>query len=83
MAYQSKWRDDIRANNANRIRVLKDGRANDAGMTPDERAFRIARLQSSLMARDHDNSIAHVPGALEFREACAADDDDVMTFYGS
>jgi hypothetical protein len=82
MAHQARWRDAIIHRNAHNIRVLKDGRANDPTVTPDVRAHRVERLQSPLMAREHDNSIAHVPGALEFREACANDAEDVATFYG-
>jgi len=82
MAYQAKWRDAILQRNAHTIRVLNDGRANDAASTPDERGFRIERLKSALMARDHDDQIRHVPGALVFREAAAADAEDVAHFYG-
>ena len=81
MAHQAPWRDAILQRNAHRIRVRKDERANDPNATPDVRAHRAERLKSPLMAREHDQNIAHIPGALVFREAVAADDDDVAHFY--
>jgi len=88
MAFQAKWRDANLQRNAHAIRVRQDARANDPSMTPDERAHRIERLKSPLMAREHDQNVAlghHEnvrQGQLVMREAIAADDDDALHWYG-
>jgi hypothetical protein len=81
MSHQAKWRDSILQKNAHKIRIRQDVRVNDASASPDVRLHRAERLRSPLMAQEHDQQIAHVPGALVFRQACAADDDDVNHFY--
>jgi hypothetical protein len=87
MAHQAPWRDAIIQRNAHRIRAAKDPLANDPNSTPDERAFRIARLRSPMMAQQHDQQVAfghddHIRQAvLTMREAIAASDEDVATFY--
>lgn len=84
MAYQAPFRVRQLERAAHRIRVNRDPVVNDPTLTAEEKAHRAERLRSPLMAMDHDAKIAHVPGALLFRQAVAADDDDdVMHFYGS
>jgi hypothetical protein len=71
MAHQAPWRDAVLVENSHAIRVRNDGLAADPNATPDERAHRIARLTSPLLAQDYTRQCTDSEAV--WQEALAAD----------